>query len=218
SESTSSRDPVERLAESFLERFRRGERPSLTEYTLAHPEHADDIRELFPALVELEGLKSPADAAETTRSEPFRKIPCQLGDYRIIREIGRGGMGVVFEAIQQSLGRRVALKVLPPCFTQARGFLERFRREARAAASLHHTNIVPVFGVGEGDGCHYFAMQFIPGQTLEAILDEVRRFREKEGRWEGPSAIARGHSATMLATRLLSGRFASAPESASDRV
>ncbi len=209
--SAATRDPVERLAESFLQRYRRGERPSLTEYTRAHPELAEDIRELFPALVELEGLKAPAEEGDGRATSGARSIPCQLGDYRIIREIGRGGMGVVFEAIQQSLGRRVALKVLPPCYAQDRGFLERFRREARAAASLHHTNIVPVFGVGEDEGCHYFAMQFIRGQTLEAILDEVRRFHEKESRRDERAPSAHGHSATDLARSLVTGRFAAPP-------
>jgi serine/threonine protein kinase len=75
----------------------------------------------------------------------------QLGDYRILREIGRGGMGVVYEAEQVSLGRRVALKVLPPQMVRDFKRKHRFEREARSAARLHHTNIVPVFGVGEHD-------------------------------------------------------------------
>ena len=82
--------------------------------------------------------------------------PCdpleRLGDYRILREIGRGGMGVVYEAEQESLGRHVALKVLPEQRSPDPKQLRRFQREARAAARLHHTNIVPVFGVGEHDG------------------------------------------------------------------
>jgi hypothetical protein len=83
-----------------------------------------------------------------------------LGDYRIVREIGRGGMGVVHEAEQESLGRRVALKVLPPEALKHPMHVQRFQREARAAARLHHTNIVPVFGVGEENGTHYYAMQY----------------------------------------------------------
>jgi serine/threonine protein kinase len=108
-------------------------------------------------------------------------MPAQLGDYRILREVGRGGMGVVYEAIQESLGRRVALKVLPPEHLSNPTFLKRFLREARSAAALHHSNIVPVFGVGECQGHHYFAMQYIRGQTVEAVLDEVRRLKALEG-------------------------------------
>ena len=98
----------------------------------------------------------------------------QLGDFRIIREIGRGGMGVVYEAEQVSLGRHVALKVLPQQALAGSSNLQRFRLEARAAARLHHTNIVPVFGVGEQDGLHYYAMQFIPGQGLDVVFAKLR--------------------------------------------
>ena len=87
----------------------------------------------------------------------------QLGDFRILREVGRGGMGVVYEAEQVSLGRRVALKVLPATVFRDPVKRRRFEREAQAAAQLHHTNIVPVFGVGEHDGTPYYVMQFIPG-------------------------------------------------------
>src|SRR5262249_19765536 len=99
----------------------------------------------------------------------------QVGDYRILREVGRGGMGIVYEAVQESLGRRVALKVLPKHSLLDPKNLERFRREAQAAARLHHRNIVPVFGVGEQDGLHYYVMQFIPGQGLNDILAGLRK-------------------------------------------
>ena len=103
----------------------------------------------------------------------------QIGDYRILREIGRGGMGVVYEAEQVSLGRRVALKVLPGQVSSDRLVQERFRREARAAARLHHTNIVPVYDVGQdGDVCFY-AMQFIQGLGLEAVIAELRQLLDR---------------------------------------
>ncbi len=86
-------------------------------------------------------------------------------------------MGVVYEAVQQSLGRHVALKVLPASSLAGSSHLERFQLEARSAARLHHTNIVPVFGVGEQDGVHYYAMQFIPGQGLDEVFDELKRLR-----------------------------------------
>ncbi len=97
----------------------------------------------------------------------------QLGDYRIIRELGRGGMGVVYEAEQLSLGRHVALKVPPSQALLDETFLERFRCEARAAARLHHPNIVPVFGVGEHGGVHYYAMQFIEGRNLDSVIEDL---------------------------------------------
>ena len=86
----------------------------------------------------------------------------QLGDYRIIGEIGRGGMGVVYEAEQLTLGRRVAIKVLPRAALDDSTRLARFEREARTAAILHHTNIVPIFGTGESDGHHFFVMAADP--------------------------------------------------------
>ena len=104
-----------------------------------------------------------------------------MGDYRVIREVGRGGMGVVYEAEQVSLGRRVALKILPGVVAKDRKALERFRREARAAARLHHTNIVPVFDVGQDGDVVFYAMQFIQGQGLEIVIEELARQRQKSG-------------------------------------
>jgi WD40 repeat protein/serine/threonine protein kinase/tetratricopeptide (TPR) repeat protein len=97
-----------------------------------------------------------------------------FGDYRLLREVGRGGMGIVYEAEQISLGRRVALKVLPHKMLLEAKHRRRFEREARAAARLHHTNIVPVFGVGEHDGLPYYVMQFIPGRGLNEVLKSLR--------------------------------------------
>jgi WD40 repeat protein len=177
-DSCSDRDPVEELAEGYLERVRRGENPALSEYTAAHPEHAEAIRELFPALVKIERLRPGADEAEELNHlvdpDSGDRIE-QVGDFRIIREIGRGGMGAVYEAEQVSLGRRVALKVLIRRASRDRRTLERFRREARAAARLHHTNIVPVFEVGQDRGLVYYAMQFIEGQGLDRVIDELAR-------------------------------------------
>jgi WD40 repeat protein/serine/threonine protein kinase/tetratricopeptide (TPR) repeat protein len=106
--------------------------------------------------------------------------PTLLGDYRIIRELGRGGMGIVYEAEQVSLGRRVALKVLPQQLLRGEHAVERFRREARAAARLHHTNIVQVYGTGEHDGIHYFVMQLIPGAGLDRVVRGLRRSHHSE--------------------------------------
>jgi serine/threonine protein kinase/WD40 repeat protein/Tfp pilus assembly protein PilF len=169
-------DLIDRLAEEIAKRFRKGERPTLAEYLEQYPDLADEIRELLPALFELEQVKDDA-AEEGVSSAPTSPIPTSVGDYLILREIGRGGMGVVYEAQQLSLGRRVALKLLPhQKFRDARHRL-RFEREARAAARLHHTNIVPVFGVGEHDGQPYYSMQFIHGLGLDEVINELRRLK-----------------------------------------
>ena len=101
-------------------------------------------------------------------------IPSRLGDFRLLREVGKGGMGIVYEAVQESLDRRVALKVLAHASTLDEKSVKRFELESRAAASLHHTNIVPVFGVGDKDGLHYYVMQFIDGFGLGEVLRELR--------------------------------------------
>jgi serine/threonine protein kinase/WD40 repeat protein/tetratricopeptide (TPR) repeat protein len=180
--SSAERNPVEQLAEEFAERFRRGERPALTEYTERYPELADEIRELFPALVVMEQLKPAGEATGPDGVAVPHGPPLHtLGDYHILREVGRGGMGVVYEAEQVSLGRHVALKVLPAQALVNPTYLERFRREAKAAARLHHTNIVPVYGVGEGDGVYFYAMQFIAGDGLDKVLRDLRRLRRRPG-------------------------------------
>src|SRR5262249_50839585 len=135
-------------------------------------------------------------------------IPERLGDYHILREIARGGMGIVYEAAQESLGRHVALKILPHFRLADPNQLLRFKREARAAAMPHHTNIVPVFGVGEHEGVHYYAMQYIQGQSLDAVLHEVKRLR---GGSPAAPAPGSGHDpalAASVAAELISGRFA----------
>ncbi|MHC4137789.1 MAG: protein kinase domain-containing protein, partial [Planctomycetota bacterium] len=166
--SASNRETLGRLLDDFLARLRRGEQPSISEYVGSHPDLAAEIRELLSALPLLEDLGAGEGEAEAA-------LPQQLGEYRILREIGRGGMGVVYEAEQVPLGRRVALKVLPFHRLLDPMRLSRFRREAQAAARLHHTNIVPVYGVGEHEGTHYFAMQYVQGQGLDEILPELRR-------------------------------------------
>src|SRR5205807_1975377 len=103
-----------------------------------------------------------------------------LGDFRILREIGRGGMGVVYVAEQISLGRKVALKVLPFAAALDQKQLQRFKNEAQAAAQLHHTNIVPVHYVGCERGVHFYAMQFIDGQSLAGVLDELRQLAGRQ--------------------------------------
>jgi WD40 repeat protein/serine/threonine protein kinase len=178
----SSADPFGQIADEFVEAFRQGKRPSVEEFARRYPEQADEIREMLPALLLMEKAKAADDqgprrpAPTTAATAPLQ----QVGDYQILREVGRGGMGVVYEAQQLSLGRHVAIKVLPSHALLDPRLLGRFQREARSAAKLHHTNIVPVFGVGEQDGLHYYVMQFIPGLSLDEVLEELKRLQPGE--------------------------------------
>jgi hypothetical protein len=207
---------LNRLADEFAARYRRRERPSLQEYLDRYPELADDIRALFPALVEMEQVKEDRHEVEPA-AEALPPLQ-QLGDFRILREIGHGGMGVVYEAEQVSLGRHVALKVLPQKLLLDARQKRRFEREAKAAARLHHTNIVPVFSVGEHDGLPYYAMQFLQGLSLDEVIDELRRMQpgrrgranSRAGRYEGPPT-RQDVSAADVARSLLTGEFQPAP-------
>src|SRR6516164_9026878 len=138
STNTSSADygRFEELAEEFAARFRRGERPSLQEYVDRYPDLADEIREYFPAMAQMEQVKDDRrEVQEPPAAGPLPPLE-RLGDFRILREIGHGGMGVVYEAEQLSLGRHVALKVLPRQLVRDRKQRLRFEREAKAAAKL----------------------------------------------------------------------------------
>src|SRR5258708_1822568 len=120
------------LAEEFLERYRKGQRPPLKEYIDRHPELAAEIREVFPAMAMMEKIAVADESmtGDSTSPAPLRWAPPpeQMGDFRILREIGRGGMGVVYEAEQVSLGRHVALKLLPPQKLQDANHKRRFER------------------------------------------------------------------------------------------
>ncbi|MHC4137960.1 MAG: protein kinase domain-containing protein, partial [Planctomycetota bacterium] len=147
-----------------------GRPPDRQAFLARYPELEED---LAPCLDALEFMQESAAALADQAGE--RDVPGkELGDFRIDRELGRGGMGVVYEAEQMSLGRRVALKVLPFAAVMDPRHLQRFRNEARAAAHLHHGHIVPVYSVGCERGVHYFAMQYIEGLTLAQVIDELR--------------------------------------------
>jgi serine/threonine protein kinase/formylglycine-generating enzyme required for sulfatase activity len=207
---------LNQLADEFAARYRSGERPPLQEYIDRHPELADEIREFFPTLVEMEKVKD--DRQSPVEQPTAHTLPTleRLGDFQIIREIGRGGMGVVYEAEQVSLGRRVALKVLPKQLLADTKTKRRFEREARAAARLHHTNIVPVFGVGEHEGLPYYVMQFIRGLGLDEVLEELQRLQPGKpgsgsiaGATGGELRVSRKDvSAADVARSLMTGHFA----------
>ena len=153
------------IVADFIERRDRGDPVTAADYAAGNPELARRFHECIEALDWMgQALCEDVDPGS---AEVSQDIPERIGQYRIIREIGRGGMGVVYEAEHKGLGRRVALKVLFASRFQERSARERFDREAKTIATLHHTNIVPIFEVGTADGHHYFAMQMIEGRTLE---------------------------------------------------
>jgi serine/threonine protein kinase/Flp pilus assembly protein TadD len=165
------------VVEQLTARLKAGEAVDLDACLAAHPEHADELRRLFPALQLLADASrspSPALSRPAPAGPEAGEIFGQLGDFRLIREVGRGGMGVVYEAEQLSLNRRVALKVLPFAGALDARQLQRFKNEAQAAAHLQHQHIVPVYYVGAERGVHFYAMQFIEGQTLAQLIHDLR--------------------------------------------
>ena len=176
------------VADEFMQRFRDGEQPTMADYVEEYPQLADQIREVFPMLRLMEQVsENPApttmDADAVTRIEPRQHI----GQYCVVREIGCGGMGVVYEAEHLTLSRRVALKMLPTSAAAGKN-KERFFREARAAARLHHTNIVPVFDFGEDNGSAYYAMQYIEGWGLDKVVQRNRE-QSEDGRSSSSTAF-----------------------------
>lgn len=192
--------PVEQLAEEFLERLRSGEHPRICEYTYAHPNLAGEINDVFRTLAMLENFALDQDETPAIESLPF-EVPPTLGDYRIIRELGRGGMGVVYEAEHEQMRRHVALKVLHSR-SGSQHDVERFMREARSAGRLHHTNIVPVFEIGVDEDTHFYAMQCIHGQNLDLVISDLKQLQDHAG---AQSIDSEDHA--NAAECLLSGQF-----------
>ena len=169
---------LDELADDFLLRLRNGESPKAEEYAERHPELATRLVELFKTLRYIndhQDLSSQfGDRPNWKRSGEAGGFP-DIEDYKILREAGRGGMGIVYEAEQISLSRTVALKVLPQSRFQGKKSVARFYQEAKSAAGLHHTNIVPVYEVGKTeDTIHFYTMQFIRGQSLDQIVKDLR--------------------------------------------
>ena len=198
---------LDRLIEELTRRVQAGEAVDLEAFAREHPGYTEPLRRLLPALELLADLGQSVPA-ENPRGDMVRPEPIaglgELGDFRLVREIGRGGMGIVYEAEQISLRRRVALKVLPFAATLDARQIQRFRVEAQAAACLHHPHIVPVHGVGCDRGVHYYAMQLIEGQSLAAMIAELRRLDGLDPP-DGTAQGLAGVSTSDLAARLLSG-------------
>lgn len=168
------RSELERLAEEYVRLYRAGKEPDLEQFVLEHPALADEIRELFPVMLMLDGGRSSNPEATrfaTNINSSFEEaIGAQLGDYTLIKIIGRGGMGVVYEAKHITLGNRVAVKLLPSSLNRPK-LQERFLREASAAARMNHPNIVRVFDYGREGNHHYYVMSLVEGVGLDRVLE-----------------------------------------------
>jgi serine/threonine protein kinase/Tfp pilus assembly protein PilF len=193
---------VAELADDFLNRRARGECPNIEDYVARYPDFGSVLREVLSALQLCDLVSGPGQRVDDTGLEP----PGCLGDFRIVREVGRGGMGVVYEARQLSLDRRVALKVLPFAAALDPRHLQRFKTETRAAARLHHTNIVPIFGVGCERGVHFYAMQFIDGRTLTEVIGDFARNCDAALEGPVPDRPSSGAGSATRNTRQLDGR------------
>ena len=170
SENQDREDRLSQLADEFAARIRAGEKPTVSEYVARYPELAEEIRSTLPGVVAMEGLKARRGSSTSRVTALAGLTTDRLAEFRIIREIGRGGMGIVYEAEQESLSRNVAVKVLPPSVFQDEVQLARFKKEAETASRLQHPNIVPIYGVGNEDGVHYYTLQLIRGVGLDVII------------------------------------------------
>ena len=176
----STDERLARLLGELTDRLRLGENIELEPVIHQHPDLAAELRQIWPALVLAEELAKPSsDLEEPTQSqvpdaprhEPTSPLafPRTFGDYELLEELGRGGMGVVYKARQKSLDRLVALKMILRRELASAADLARFRAEAESAARLEHPNIVPIYDVGECDGQAFFTMKYVEGTTLRVL-------------------------------------------------
>jgi eukaryotic-like serine/threonine-protein kinase len=177
--------------QAYMNELEAGNTPDRSKFYAQYPDICTQLSEYFDGIDLAHSLKPRKQLTSGPQSEP-------LGDFRLMREIGRGGMGIVYEAMQMSLGRLVAIKVLPFSAALDERRLRRFKTEAQAAAQLHHTHIVPVYAVGVERGVHYYAMQLIHGQSVsEAIADEANHHAPTAS---NSATTATNHSATQGAS------------------
>lgn len=154
---------VATLADEYLEAFRRGAAPAVEAYAAAHPECREELLELLPAMVEMEGVSR---TATRTARDVAASYPGQLGGYRLLERLGHGGMGTVFRAEHEALKREVAIKILFPSWSADARHCEAFEKESRVIAALHHTNIVEVFGAGHEGNFRYYVMSLVKGRGV----------------------------------------------------
>ena len=169
-----SRLPIEVLVSQYVDECRAGMEPDIEDYASRYPDLADDIREFFPLLTAMEDWKGEREASSLRKHIPHDFAIERLGDCKIVRELGRGGMGVVFEAIEDG-GRRVAVKLMPWKGDTVPRWKERFEQEARMAARLRHRHIVPIYRYSKYQGYCYYVMKMIDGVSLDRIIERLKQ-------------------------------------------
>ena len=191
----SNRDPLEVLLTQFGEEIRLGRAPTIDDYAKRHPDLAEQIRELFPLVHGLEQWKSDREIECMRRNIPTEFSLKKLGDYELIRELGRGGMGVVFQAVHTTSQRSVAIKLLPWRFAADMSvWKDRLQREASTIAALKHPNIVPIYSFSQDQGYSYYVMQLIDGVSLDKMIEQLklqrRRVEKKKRRVAEPNDVS----------------------------
>jgi eukaryotic-like serine/threonine-protein kinase len=176
------------IIDEIVADIRNGKVISIEDWVQRFPQHEKNLRELIPTLTFAEDIQRDTSVKPNSESTVRNSLgaddvltgnfPRKLGDFEIRQELGRGGMGVVYFAWQQSLRRPVALKILARHLTQDSRFVARFQREAQSAARLQHSNLVQVFGIGQDQGVWYYAMQLIDGSPINDVLQQLRRTQE----------------------------------------
>ena len=190
-----------KIAEEVNACFAAGKHPQVEDLIREHPDLDSQLRQLLPALATLNKLGQSAASENQPLSDERETSPGRIGDFQIVGELGRGGMGVVYEAEEVSLGRRVALKVLPYAAMLDERQLQRFKNEARIAATLDHPNIVTVHAIGIASGVHYYAMQLIDGLNLADVIKELRHLQSAD------NGLAVANPSHELANRLSHGNW-----------
>lgn len=177
------RDPLEVVLTRFGDEVRQGGSPSIEDYAQQYPELADQIRELFPLVRGLENWTSDREMQCLKRNVPAEFTLKKLGEYELVREIGRGGMGVVFEALDLKLQRKVAIKLLPWRYAaNMSAWKLRMQQEAATIAALQHPNIVPIYSFSEDQGYPYYVMRLVDGIGLDKLIEQLRQLRQRADR------------------------------------
>ena len=195
-----TRDPLELALTEFTEEARQGKTPSIDDFARRYPSLAEQIRELFPLIENLERWKSEKEVECLKRNVPKEFSFNQLGEYKLVRELGRGGMGVVFEAVHMTSQRSVAIKLLPWRYAANMPvWKERLQREARTIAALKHPNIVPIYSFSEDQGYYYYVMQIVDGVGLDKIIQQLKRQRDNRriSRRERAATVANDQALTF---------------------